>query len=116
MLVLDELVANGLFGVGSARAKGRHAINDVGDEMKTVQVVHHHHVERRRGRAFFLEAAHMEILVVGAPIREPMNQPRITMIGEDDRFVGRERARRNLCRSIRADVLAAAEVSSNPPR
>jgi hypothetical protein len=52
-----------------------HAINYVGDEMKTVQVVHHHHVERSRGRAYLLVTAHVEVLVVGAAVREPMKQP-----------------------------------------
>ena len=37
LLVLDELVAKGLPGVGGPGTELRHAINDVGNEMKTVQ-------------------------------------------------------------------------------
>src|SRR5207244_7399057 len=87
--VLKELVADGLLRVGRFRAKLRHAVDHVLDEMEAVEVVQHHHVERRGGRAFFLVAAHVEVLVVGAAIREPMNQPRVTVEGEDDRFVTR---------------------------
>ena len=47
LLMLDELVANGLLGVRDRGTELRHAINDVGDEMKAVQVVHYHHVERK---------------------------------------------------------------------
>src|SRR6266516_5317370 len=90
LLVFDEFVANGLLGVRSLGTELRNAVDYVGDEMKTVQVVHHHHVERSRGRAFLFVTADVEVLVVGAAIREPMNQPGITVIGEDDRFVRRE--------------------------
>lgn len=42
MLMLDELVADRLLGVGSFGTELGHAVNDVGDEIKAVQVVHHH--------------------------------------------------------------------------
>ena len=72
-LVLDQFVANGLLGVSGLGAKLRQAINHVGDEMKAVQVVHHHHVEGSRGRAFFLVTARVQVLVVGAAIRQPVD-------------------------------------------
>src|SRR5207245_2306709 len=52
LLVLDEFVADGLLGVGGLGTELRHAIDDVSDEMKAVEVIHHHHVEWSRGRAF----------------------------------------------------------------
>ena len=52
LLVFEKLVADGLFDVSGARAEGGHAIDHVGDEMKAVQIVHHYHVKRSRGRAF----------------------------------------------------------------
>ena len=61
LLVLDEFVADGLLGVGGLGIELRHAINHIGDEMKTIQVVHHHPVERSRGRAFFFVTAHVEV-------------------------------------------------------
>ena len=116
LLVLDELVADGLLGVGGLGAELRHAIDHVGDEVKAVQIVHHDHVERRGGRAFFLVAAHVQVLVVGAAIGEPMNQPGIAVIGEDDRLVGREEHVEILVAQDRADVRSAAGASSDRPR
>lgn len=39
LFVLDELVANGLLGVGGMGTERGHAINHVGDEVKAIQVV-----------------------------------------------------------------------------
>jgi len=47
LLVLDQLLADGLLGVGGARAQGRHAVDDVGHEVEGVEVVQHDHVEGR---------------------------------------------------------------------
>ena len=41
------------------------------------------HVERRRGRALLLVAAHVEVVVVGAPVGEAVDQPRVAVVGED---------------------------------
>ena len=64
--VLDEFVAYGLLGVRCRGSELRHAVDDVGHEVKAVEVVHDHHVERRRGRALLLEAAHVQVPVIGA--------------------------------------------------
>ena len=53
----------------------RHAIDDVLHEMKAIQVVQHHHVERRGRRAFLLVAAHVQVLVIRAAIGQSVNQP-----------------------------------------
>lgn len=37
--VLDELVTHSLFGIGSARAELRHAVNDILHEMEAVKIV-----------------------------------------------------------------------------
>jgi len=44
----------------------------------------------RRDRSFFLVTAHVQVVVVRAAIRQPVNQPRIAVIREDDRLVFRE--------------------------
>jgi hypothetical protein len=59
-------------------------------QMEAVEVVEHHHVERRRRGAALLEAAHVQLLMVGVPVRQPVDQPRITVVGEDDRLVSGE--------------------------
>ena len=67
-----------------------HAIDDVSREMKPVKVIHYGHVKWSRGGALFLVPADVQIIVTGAAISEPVNQPGITVIGEDDRFLGAE--------------------------
>src|SRR6476620_10981589 len=92
LLVLKQLLSYRLFGIGGAGSKLRQAINDVAEKMKSIEIVHHHHVERRACRAFFLVAAHVQILVVCPPVRESMDQPGVAVEGEHDRLVlGEER-------------------------
>src|SRR5271169_1001169 len=88
--MVDELVADFLLGVGGALTKLRHAVNYVADQMETVEVIDHAHVERRGRRSLFLVAAHMNVVVAGPPIGEAMDQPRIAVKGEDDWFVDSE--------------------------
>jgi len=57
--MLDEDVANGLLGIGGARAELRQAIDHVRHQMKAVHLIQHNHVKRRRGRSFFFVAAHV---------------------------------------------------------
>ena len=65
-------------------------VDDVHDEPVAIEVVHHHHVERRCRGALLLEPAHVDVAVSGAAIGEAMNQPRVAVVGEHDRLVGRE--------------------------
>ena len=90
LLVLDELVAHGLFGIGCHRTQLVDAIDDVGDQIESIDVVQDGHVEGRRRRTFLLVAAHMQVLVIGAPVGQAMNQPRIAVVGENDGLVPRE--------------------------
>src|SRR3984957_16774515 len=85
--VIDQLVADLLFGIGGPLAKLRHAIDDVADEMESVEVVDHAHIERRRGRALFLVAADMNVIVPRPPIGQAMDEPRIAVEGEDNWLV-----------------------------
>ena len=68
----------------------RDAVDDVHDEMEAVEVVEHHHVERRRRRPLFLVAAYVDVVVVRPPVREPVDEPGVAVIGEHHRLVGRE--------------------------
>ena len=65
-----------------------HAVDDVLHEVEPVEVVQHHHVERRRRRALLLVAAHVQVAVVRAAVGEAVDQPRIAVVGEDDRPIG----------------------------
>ena len=90
LLVVDELVADRLLGVGGPRPELRHAVDHVAHQVEAIEIVQHAHVERRRGGALFLVAAHMDVVVARAPVGQPVNEPRVAMEGEDDRLVGRE--------------------------
>ena len=43
-----------------------------------------------RGGAFLLVAAHMNVVVAGAPVGQAVDQPRVAVEREDDRLVDRE--------------------------
>ena len=49
----------------------------------------HDHVERRRGRALLVEAAHVEAVGVGPAVHELVDRARVAVEGEDDRRVAR---------------------------
>src|SRR5207248_5853442 len=62
--VLDELVAQRLLDVGRARAQAGHPIDHVADQVKTIEIVAHGHVERRGGGALLLVAADVQVVVI----------------------------------------------------
>src|SRR2546429_3112058 len=88
--VLEEPVAQQLLHVGHPRAEPRHALDDVAGEVEAVEVVQDHHVERRGGRAFLLVTAHVEVVVIGPPVGQPVDQPRVAVEGEDHRAIAGE--------------------------
>src|SRR5215472_12988067 len=74
LLVVDELVADRLLGVSGARPKLRHAVDDVAYEVEAIEIVQHAHVERRRGGALFLVAAHVDVRVTRSTVGQPVNK------------------------------------------
>jgi len=88
--VLGQLVRELLLQVDAPVAGLRQAINRIPDEVETVEIVEHRHIERRGDRAFFLVAAHVDVVVIGAAVGEPVNQPWVGVKGEDDWLVPRE--------------------------
>ena len=74
---------------GAARphvSESGHTIDHVHDEVEAIKVVEHDHVEWCRRRALFDEATGVQVRVVGASISEPVDEPRIAVEREDDRF------------------------------
>jgi hypothetical protein len=96
------------------RAAG-HAVDHVDHEVEAVEVVEHHHVERRRRGALLLVAAHVDVGVVRAPVGEPVDQPRVAVVGEDHRLVGREQ-RVELASTARAGARCRAAGASGRRR
>src|ERR1700730_10810190 len=69
--------------------------------MVPVEVITHRHIERRCGRSLLLVTPDMQIVMVGAPIGEAMNEPRIPVVRKDDRLVSREnRIELAVCKSM----------------
>jgi hypothetical protein len=88
LLVLQQLVTDLLLGIRRAGPELRDAVNHVGDEMEAIQIIEDRHVEKCRRRAFFLVATHVQIVMIGAAIGQPVDQPRIAMAGKDNRLSG----------------------------
>ena len=109
LFVLDQLVLQLPLQMNALAARLRQAIDDVHDEMEAIQIVEYRHVEGGRDRAFFLVAADVKVGVIGAAIGQPVNQPRVGVEGEDDRFVRREQGvELRIAQAVRMFGLAAA--------
>ena len=89
-LVFDQFITHELLEVGADALQFWHSIDDVGGEMIPIKRVHDGHVERRRGRALFLIPANVKIRVAVPAISQAVYQPRVSVIGEHDRFIRRE--------------------------
>src|ERR1700681_933442 len=87
LLVLDQLVAQLLLQVDACAAGLWQTVDGVHHEVKAVQIVQHGHIEGRRDGALFLIAADMNVVMVGAAVGQPVDQPRVGVEGEDDRLV-----------------------------
>src|SRR6516164_2964409 len=89
--MVDELVAYRLLGISRPRAKLGHAVNHIAHQVETIEIIEHAHIKRCRRGAFFLVAAHMNVVVAGAPVGQTVNQPRVAVEGKDDRLVCRKK-------------------------
>lgn len=88
--VLDQFVLQLLLEVDSFSAGLRQPIDHIHHEMEPIQLVQDRHVEGRRNRALFLVAADMDVVVIRAPISQAVNEPGISVEGENDVFVLRK--------------------------
>src|SRR5262245_20991130 len=87
---LQLLVDHQLPDVAGLRGNTGRAVDHVHDQVESIEVVEHDHVERRRRRAFLDEAPDVEVGVVLAAVGQAVDQPRVTVVGEDDRTARRE--------------------------
>ena len=85
--VLDQLVADELFEMGGGITELGHAVDDVGNQVKAIQVVAHRHIERCGGSALFFVSPHMQVVMVGAAVGQAVNQPGVAVISEYDGLV-----------------------------
>jgi len=85
--MLDQSIREKLSDMGDRGSEGRHAIDDIHGQVKTVETIEHHHVERRGCRSFLHIAVHMEVLVICSLIRQPVNELRVTVESENHGLV-----------------------------
>src|SRR5665213_67369 len=71
-------------------AESRNTAGRIERELEAVQVVQHDHIERRRGRAFLLVAADMDVVVIVSAVGELVDHRGVAVKRENHRLVGRE--------------------------
>src|ERR1700676_4941175 len=89
-LVIDELVAQPLLLVTRDTVKAWNTIEHITSQMEPVEIVQHRHVEGSGGCSLFLVSAHVQVVVISAPVGQSVNEPRISVKRKNDRFVGGE--------------------------
>ena len=85
--VRDKLVLQFPLDAHAAITQLRQAVDGVNREVKPIHIVQHRHVERCGDGALFLVAANVQIQVVPPAVRQPMNEPRVAVVREDDRRI-----------------------------
>ena len=90
LLVLDEFILQLLLQKSSCVTGLWQAVDGVHDQVEAIQIVEYRHVEGGSDGAFLLVATDVDVVVVGAPVDQAVDQPRIGMESEDDRLVGGE--------------------------
>ncbi len=67
-----------------------HPINHILNKVEAIQIVADSHVKGRSGGSFFLIPSDVEILVVRPTVGQTVDEPGVTVIGEDDRLIAGE--------------------------
>src|SRR6266581_3530400 len=91
-LAVDLHVAQLLLDVRAGDPQALHPIDDVDREAEPVDLVTNGQIERRVDVALLFVAAYVQVLVIGAPVGQPMDQPGIPVEVEDDWLVHGEQA------------------------
>ena len=76
-----------LLDVRAGHLQCRNAVDHVDGQAEAVDLVLDRQFQRRVDAAFFLVAAHVEVLVVGAAVGQAVDQPGVAVEVEDDRLV-----------------------------
>src|SRR5271169_3713305 len=87
-----------LLGMHANGLKFGNAVDGVNRKTEAVGLVVDRELHWRIDVAFFLVAAHVQVLVVGAPVGQPVDQPRVSVKIEDDRFISGEQGVKVLVR------------------
>ena len=88
--MIQQLITEKLLGVCGPRSQTGHSIDHVAGQVEAVNIVQHSHIEGGSRSALLLVSANVEILMIRSTIGQAMDQPWITVVGEDYRFVLRK--------------------------
>src|SRR5579863_1324810 len=102
IFVVKEPIADELLEISGLRSQTRYAVHDVAGEVKAVNLIEDHHVEGCRRGSLLLISPNMEIGMIRPAIRQAMDQPGITVVGKNDRFIlGEEDIKLFVAQSVR---------------
>ena len=74
--------------------------------MVPIEPIQHRHVEWRRRRSTFLIAVNVKLAVTVATVRQPVDEPRVSVKSKHDRFLCREKeSKSSIGKTVRMDVL-----------
>ncbi len=77
-------------GIGGAGPELRQPIDHVTDDVETIDLVHHDHVERRCGRSFIDISAHVKPVVLRPALHDASDRKTVAMVDENYRHASRE--------------------------
>ena len=84
MFVRDELLLDFLLEVIAFAGELGEVVDDILDEVETIHVVENGHVEGGGDGAFFLVAADVDVVVIGAAAGEAVDEGGVAVEGEDN--------------------------------
>src|ERR1700756_16396 len=86
----DLLVEESFLGVAADSLQPGDAVHDIHGEAEAVDIVVDRQFQRRVDASFLLVSTHVDVGMIGAPISQAVNQLRVAMEVEHDRFIHRE--------------------------
>lgn len=81
------LVLQHFLDMGTRHLESGHAIDHVNRDAKAIDLVGHRQIQRRVDVAFFFVATHMDVVMVGPPVGEAVDQPGIAVKVKDYRLI-----------------------------
>ena len=73
LLVTNQPIEHFLKHMRANRLQLRYSLDNVHHQVKAVQVIQHHHIERGSCGSLLFVAAHVQVLVIRAPVCQPMD-------------------------------------------
>ena len=83
LFVLDEFAPQKLPEVVTDTLQFWNPINHVTGKVKAIQIIHHGHIKGSSCSALFFVTVNVKVVVTMSPIAQSMNEPWISVIGED---------------------------------